>query len=184
MAVIILGRIVERALFGEDVAAVKAAHDQIRLAVVLFQVDGGGIAAEQLDHLHLPDAVIAVCDAQGQLHLFLLVRAHVAHQEDRIAGGIGGQRLCFGRVLPIGRRDRRAADRVSLCVLDLNLELKLGNDGDFEIRVGGVFSQLQPFGFTDQRIERSSQRFFSVLGVQSIAAFVHLRQVRRVISAF
>ena len=183
VAVIILGRIVERALFGEDVAAVKAAHDQIRLAVVLFQVDGGGIAAEQLDHLHLPDAVTAGCDAQGQLHLFLLVRAHVAHREDRIAGGIGGQRLCFSRVLPIGRRDLRAADRVSLCVLDLNLELKFGNDGDAEIRIGGVFFALQLFGFTDQRIERSSQRFFSVLGVQSIAAFVHLLQVRLVIPA-
>ena len=159
---IVLGRVVERVSFAEDVAAVKAAHDQIRLAVVLLQIEGGAFAAVQLDLLHLPGAETVGCDAQGQLHLLCLVRAHVAHREYRFAGRIGGQHLCLGRIQLIGHRDHRAADRLFVRIHDLNPELMLGNNGDAEIRTGEIFAACNRIGFCGKILQTSIQHRFRV----------------------
>ena len=169
--------------FGEDVPAIKAAHNQIRASVILFHAEARALAAAQLDRLHLPGAVAPGLDGHAQLHVAVLVRAHVAHPEVGVAPGIGFQRLRFGLFLPIGHRDLRVLDRPQPVIQNLDSELIYGNDGDDQVRIAGIFNAFQPLGVCGKAAPVFPQRQAEVLALQLAVASVHQRQVCLIIPA-
>ena len=145
----VIRRVIRRAVigvrFGQNIPAVEAAHHQIGLAVILLQRNGSCFAAAEPDGLRFPGAVARGLDAQAQPQLIRLVRDQVAHPKDRVALRIGG-RLFPGIVQLIGHRDRRAVDRVSVRIADPDAKLIRGDNGDGEIRTGGVLACCQIAG--------------------------------------
>ena len=173
-------RDVTGARLGENIPAVKAAHDQVGRAVVLLQVDGSGFAAAKPDGLHLMGAPARRLDAQAQLQLIVLVRAQVAHKEDRVALGVGHLRL--GLPLRMGHRDRRAAERLAVRVKHPNAELMRGQGGYAEIRLG-VFALFQLGGVCGKAGGGAGMHPLHIDFLQCAAACIDRAQVAIVIPA-